>query len=62
MEDGPFLACTVYIEARYFKFKQLNAGIFLVSTIDLTKLPPTSNAAYQHTFRVYHQIQTWLDN
>lgn len=49
-------------EARYFKFKQLTAKTSLKSTFNLTKLPPTANAAHQHIFRAYHQIQIWLDN
>lgn len=47
-------------EARYFKFKQLTAKMSLKSNSDLAKLPPTSDAAYQHLLRVYHQIQAWL--
>ena len=30
--------------------------------IDCSSLPPTSSAAEQHSFRVYHQIQTWMGN
>ena len=30
--------------------------------IECSSLPPTSSAAEQHSFRVYHQIQTWLGN
>lgn len=30
------------------------------STFKLEKLPPTEGAAAQHSYRVYHQIQTWL--
>ena len=32
------------------------------SVIECGTLPPTSAAAEQHSYRVYHQIQTWLEN
>ena len=32
------------------------------SVIECTALPPTSSAAAQHSYRVYHTIQTWLEN
>ena len=31
------------------------------AAIESTSLPPTSAAALQHSLRVYHQIQTWLE-
>lgn len=30
--------------------------------VNLSCLPPTSAAAYQHLYRVYYQIQVWLGN
>ena len=33
-----------------------------LSLIDCSSLPPTSAAAENHSYRVFHQIQTWLDN
>ena len=30
------------------------------AAIDSTSLPPTSAAAYEHSLRVYHQVQAWL--
>ena len=33
-----------------------------MSVIDGTALPPTSSAALQHSCRVFHQVQTWLEN
>ena len=29
--------------------------------IDSTPLPPTSAAAYEHSLRVYYQVQAWLE-
>ena len=31
------------------------------AAIDSTSLPPTSAAAYEHSLRVYHQVQAWLE-
>ena len=30
--------------------------------VEIQNLPPTSNACQQHSLRVYHQIQEWLEN
>lgn len=30
--------------------------------VNLSCLPPTTAAAYQHLYRVYYQVQVWLDN
>lgn len=43
-------------------FTKLTKKSKLRSNFDLAKLPPTSEAAYEHLFRVYLQIQTWLGN
>ncbi|GBP82798.1 hypothetical protein EVAR_46021_1 [Eumeta japonica] len=32
------------------------------STFNLSSLPPTQDTARFHTFRVYHQVQSWLGN
>ena len=32
------------------------------AALDSTSLPPTSAAAYQHSLRAYHQIQSWCEN
>lgn len=29
---------------------------------DLASLPPTESAAEQHSFRTFHQVQTWMGN
>ena len=34
----------------------------LQANFELATLPPTSVAAAQHSFRVYHQVQMWLGN
>ena len=31
------------------------------AAIDSTSLPPTSAAAYEHSLKVYHQVQAWLE-
>ena len=31
------------------------------AAIDSTSLPPTSAAAYEHSLRVHHQVQAWLE-
>lgn len=49
-------------EARYFMFTKLTNKSKLRSNFALEKLPPTSEAAHQHLFRVYLQVQTWLGN
>lgn len=49
-------------EARYFRFLSLTRKSLLKSNFNLARLPPTSDAAYQHILRVYFQTQTWLGN
>lgn len=31
-------------------------------SVDVTDLPPTSNAAKYHSLRVYYQLHVWLEN
>lgn len=38
------------------------ASLQLTSNFNLSSLPPTTLATRQHSFRVYHQIQTLLGN
>lgn len=49
-------------EYRYYMYHQYTAKKSLKANFDLASLPPTSAAASQHSFRVYHQVQTWLGN
>lgn len=49
-------------EARYFMFTKMTRRSKLRSNFDLAKLPPTSEAAHEHLFRVYLQVQAWLGN
>ena len=45
------------------RLKAFNANVINSSSvIKCDTLPPTSAAAEQHSYRVYHQIQTWLEN
>ena len=36
--------------------------ITATQAVEVQKLPPTSDACQQHSLRVYHQIQAWLEN
>ncbi|KAJ8956750.1 hypothetical protein NQ318_014107 [Aromia moschata] len=48
--------------ARQLARDNLTSNLFLKSnTFKLEKLPPTEEAAAQHSYRVYYQLQTWLD-
>ena len=47
-------------KARLHKFCEKVASS--TSYVDPATLPPTSNAARFHSFRVYHQVQEWLGN
>ena len=44
---------------RYYIYKRTVAKQPLHSKFDLATLPPTSAAARQHSYRVYHQVQQW---
>ena len=33
-----------------------------VKSVTVQKLPPTNSAAKYHSFRVYYQVQVWLEN
>jgi hypothetical protein len=46
-------------EQRYFMYHTTVAKQGLNSNFQLASLPPTSAAAKQHSFRVFHQIQLW---
>ena len=46
-------------EARYRQYMRTVATQAVTSTFDLSTLPPTSSAARQHSYRVYHQVQQW---
>ena len=43
-------------------FTKITRRSKLRSNFDLAKLPPTSEAAHEHLFRVYLQVQAWLGN
>ena len=47
---------------RYLRYNQRIAKSRLMSTFKLESLPPTSDAAAQHSFRAYHTIQQSLGN
>lgn len=47
-------------EHRFYMYHQHTAKKRLQAHFDLATLPPTSAAASQHSFRVYHQVQKWL--
>ncbi|GBP43449.1 hypothetical protein EVAR_16023_1 [Eumeta japonica] len=47
-----------WISLRYKQF----AKAVTKSTFNLSSLPPTQDTARFHTFRVYHQVQSWLGN
>ena len=46
---------------RYRKYMRTIAKQSVHATFDLATLPPTSAAARQHSLRVYHQVQQWMD-
>lgn len=46
-------------ELRYYMYHSTTAKRGLGSNFQLASLPPTSAAARQHSFRVYHQVQLW---
>ncbi|GBP36965.1 hypothetical protein EVAR_96958_1 [Eumeta japonica] len=43
------------------RYKQFAKAV-TKSTFNLSSLPPTQDTARFHTFRVYHQVQSWLGN
>lgn len=45
-------------ELRY----QCYARLSIKSKANMASLPPTEDAARYHSYRVYHQVQTWLGN
>lgn len=47
---------------RHTNFTKLVAKAPIHTKIQLAALPPTSDAAKQHSLRVYHQVQNWLNN
>lgn len=47
-------------EQRFISFNRLVGQA--KSAVVLSKLPPTSSAAHQHSRRVYLQVQAWLGN
>lgn len=68
-EAGEYFLVSVYKngytksldDLRYVMYnKMVTSKRLLKKTIDLSTLPPTSDAARQHSFRTYHQIQSWL--
>lgn len=46
---------------RFFLFKKIISRQNLNKNFDLAVLPPTSKAIEQHVYRVYFQVQTWLN-
>jgi hypothetical protein len=46
-------------ELRYFMYHRLISKQGLNNNFQLAALPPTSAAAKQHSFRVFHQVQLW---
>lgn len=55
--------CNNLNELRYFMYsKRVGSKQKRKSALDLSNLPPTSDAARQHFFRVYLQVQDWLGN
>ena len=52
--------CRSLNELRFFAYKRATARLSLQRKFDLASLPPTSDAARQHSFRVYVQVQKWL--
>ncbi|KAB0797138.1 hypothetical protein PPYR_08132 [Photinus pyralis] len=47
---------------RYTLYQQYVAKRSLNTNFNLASLPPTSNSAKYHGFRVFHQVQAWLNN
>lgn len=46
-------------ETRYKCYKKIVAKQPIYGKFDLSVIPPTSGAALQHSFRVFHQVQSW---
>jgi len=46
-------------KARYVMYKRIISRQPFYSKFDLASLPPTTDAARLHSFRVYHQVQAW---
>lgn len=53
---------TTLDELRYFRYNHIVSRQSLNKVFDLASLPPTSDAAAQHSYRVYLQIQEWKGN
>ena len=49
-------------EHRYFMYNSLVAKQGINKDFDLAVLPPTSAAARQLSYRVFHQIQQWVES
>lgn len=47
-------------ESRYSVYLKAVAKMSLKSKFNMASLPPTSDAAEQHTYRTYYQIQKWI--
>lgn len=66
-KNGSQLTATIYKSKKiYNSLNQLRFELYQQatnkSTFKLEKLPPTEEAAAQHSYRVYYQLQTWLGN
>lgn len=44
---------------RYLEYMRLTPRMRIDKPFNLAVLPPTSSAARQHSYRVYHQVQLW---
>ena len=51
---------TLMLQDNGSSMPRLSKGVHCAA-IDSTSLPPTSAAAYEHSLRVYHQVQAWLE-
>lgn len=49
-------------ELRYYRYNYLISKQSDEKSFDLALLPPTSDAAAQHSYRVYLQVQQWRGN
>lgn len=49
-------------QLRYYKYKTLTSRQVLSKNFELATLPPTTDAAENHYYRTYLQIQFWLNN
>ncbi|GBP48392.1 hypothetical protein EVAR_36826_1 [Eumeta japonica] len=54
-------AAILKIGLKCLRYKQFAKAV-TKSTFNLSSLPPTQDTARFHTFRVYHQVQSWLGN